>query len=59
MAKPRKAEKRIVTGRPILKVGGGDFKTPETLPSLLKSARLTVEKIIGDLVEPVITRCQK
>jgi hypothetical protein len=59
MAKPRKAEKHIVTGRPILKVGGGDFKAPDTLPSLLKFARLTVEKVIGDLVEPVIERCQK
>src|SRR5262245_26068019 len=28
MAKPRKAEKRMVTRKPILKVGGSNFKLP-------------------------------
>jgi len=26
MAKPRKAEKHMITGKPILKVGGSNFK---------------------------------
>jgi hypothetical protein len=29
------------------------------IQALLKTARLTVEKVIGDLVEPVIERSQK
>jgi hypothetical protein len=28
MAKPRKAEKHMITGKPILKVGGSNFKAP-------------------------------
>jgi hypothetical protein len=32
MTKPRKAEKHMVTGKPILNVGGSDFKLPGTRP---------------------------
>jgi hypothetical protein len=28
MAKPRKAEKHMIIGKPILKVGGSNFKAP-------------------------------
>jgi len=31
MAKPRKAEKHMITGKPILKVGGSYFKLPGAL----------------------------